>query len=130
MLQKTRASSFWRLFSFLELCRLDTVEQAEMQYKKKEKKETPFGWDSFNNKALYNAYLKRAEKVPYSAEDYQAAKARDPELYKDGQDGLQYGKVPDLPEANIDKMVNELTERCVTHLFCGELHLDVCLGSE
>jgi hypothetical protein len=32
-------------------------------YKKNEKKETPFGWDSFNQKALYNAYDKRASKV-------------------------------------------------------------------
>lgn len=45
------------------LCRLDTVEQAELQYKKQEKKEAPAGWDVFNPKTLYNAYLKRAEKV-------------------------------------------------------------------
>ena len=43
--------------------RLDTLEQAELQYKKKEKKTAPEGWDVFNSKALYDAYLKRADKV-------------------------------------------------------------------
>ena len=142
--------------------RLDTLEQAELQYKKKEKKKAPEGWDVFNSKALYDAYLKRADKVgglscwtrrgwdgrmrsththththtpvaltnniyfakdssaqpglfcspqiPYTQEEYEAARARDPELF-DGKDGLQYGKVADLPAKNVDNMVNELTER-------------------
>ncbi|GAX82144.1 hypothetical protein CEUSTIGMA_g9572.t1 [Chlamydomonas eustigma] len=90
--------------------RLDTVEQAELQYKKKEKKEAPDGWDVFNSKTLYNAYLKRAEKAPYSQEDYEAAKARDPNFYLTA-DSLHHGKAPDIPQSNIDKMVSELTER-------------------
>ena len=53
----------------LPLCRLDTVEQAELQYKKQEKKEAPAGWDVFNPKTLYNAYLKRAEKVGLRGEE-------------------------------------------------------------
>ena len=132
--------------------RLETVEQAELQYKKKEKKDTPFGWDVFNTKALYQAYLKRSEKVgvlsallrgrrrsrfsqeleefrlylkivvspkwlistqvPYTLEEYAAAKARDPDFDK-AVDSLQYGKAPKIPEKNIDKMVAEITERCV-----------------
>ena len=47
----------------LYLFRLDTLEQAELQYKKKEKKTAPEGWDVFNSKALYDAYLKRADKA-------------------------------------------------------------------
>jgi hypothetical protein len=41
------------------LCNFDSPRQ--------EKKETPFGWDSFNAKALYNAYSKRADKIPVRA---------------------------------------------------------------
>jgi hypothetical protein len=39
--------------------RSPTARRALLQ----EKKETPFGWDSFNAKALYNAYAKRADKI-------------------------------------------------------------------
>uniref|UniRef100_A0A7R9VHV7 peptidylprolyl isomerase n=1 Tax=Chlamydomonas euryale TaxID=1486919 RepID=A0A7R9VHV7_9CHLO len=91
--------------------RLETVEQAELQYAKREKKEKPAGWDIFNTKALYNAYMKRTENVPYTKEDYEAAKARNPELYSDEVDGLKFGNAPALPDGNVDNMVNELTER-------------------
>ena len=50
-------------------------------------------------------------QIPYTKEDYEAAKARDPEFFE-GTDTLQYGKAPEIPEANVDKMVSELTERC------------------
>jgi hypothetical protein len=43
--------------------RIQTAEQAELQYKKREKKEAAFGWEIFNQKSLHNAYMKRAEKV-------------------------------------------------------------------
>lgn len=72
--------------------RLDSAEQAGLQYKKKEKKDAPGGWDVFNSKALYNAYLKRAEKIPVDLEEYNTAKSTDPEFYR-GADSLQYGKV-------------------------------------
>lgn len=58
------------------------MEQAEVQYKKREKKEAPAGWDVFNQRALYQAYLKRSDKVPYTQEDYEAAKAKDPDFYR------------------------------------------------
>ncbi len=49
--------------------------------------------------------------MPYTQEEYEAAKARDPDFYK-GADSLQHGKAPEIPETNIDKMVAELTDRC------------------
>ena len=51
-------------------------------------------------------------QVPYTKEDYEAAKARNPELFGGDVDSLQYGQVPQLPAENVDKMVAELTERC------------------
>lgn len=51
--------------------RLETLEHAELQYNKREKKEKPVGGDIFNPKSLYNAYKKRAENVPYTKEDYE-----------------------------------------------------------
>ena len=53
-----------------------------------------------------------AAKVPYTKEDYEAAKARDPDFYR-GADSLEYGRAPNLPEGNVDKMVNELVDRWV-----------------
>jgi hypothetical protein len=46
---------------------LESAEVAEAKYKKTEKAETPFGWDSFNSKSLYNAYAKRADKIEVGA---------------------------------------------------------------
>jgi hypothetical protein len=56
------ACSVLRL-NWLYCLRIQTAEQAELQYKKREKKEAAFGWEVFNQKSLYNAYMKRAEKV-------------------------------------------------------------------
>jgi len=45
------------------ICRLDTAEYAELQARKHQKKETAQGWDIFNQKTLYNAYMKRTQQV-------------------------------------------------------------------
>ncbi len=66
------------------LRRLDTAEAAATQYEKKAKKGGPEGWEVFGNKHLYKSYLKRTENVPYTKEEYEAAKARDPEFYRWG----------------------------------------------
>lgn len=89
---------------------LDTQESAEVKYKKWEKKPAPFGWDVFNQRSLYNAYKKRTKHIPYSMEDYAKAKESDPDFFRDGS-SLQYGKTPDIPEENVDKMVAELVNR-------------------
>ncbi|CAM6092954.1 unnamed protein product [Calypogeia fissa] len=89
---------------------LDTQEQAEEKYEKWEKKPAPFGWDVFNQKSLYKAYKKRTKNIPYGMEDYMKAREADPDFYRDGS-SLQYGKAPEIPEENIDKMVKEITER-------------------
>eukprot|EP00193_Tetraselmis_chui_P012355 CAMPEP_0177780506 /NCGR_PEP_ID=MMETSP0491_2-20121128/17243_1 /TAXON_ID=63592 /ORGANISM="Tetraselmis chuii, Strain PLY429" /LENGTH=425 /DNA_ID=CAMNT_0019300289 /DNA_START=49 /DNA_END=1327 /DNA_ORIENTATION=- len=77
--------------------RLQTIEQAELHYKKKAKK------------GPATAYEKRSANIPYTMSDYEAAKARDPEFYRTA-DSLQYGQ-DKVPEENIDKMVAELNER-------------------
>ncbi|GMH44063.1 hypothetical protein BSKO_11997 [Bryopsis sp. KO-2023] len=90
--------------------RIESVEVAQAKYKKAEKKPAPMGWDVFNQKTLYNACEKRAEKVPYTLEDYEAEKQRNPDFYRDAN-SLEYGRAPNLPEQNVDRMVNELNER-------------------
>ncbi|CAI5986613.1 unnamed protein product [Closterium sp. NIES-65] len=89
---------------------LETQEAAESKYKKWEKKEAPFGWDAFNQQALYNAYEKRTGNIPYTEEDYLKAKEKDPDFYRDDA-SLQYGQAPEIPEENVDRMVAELTDR-------------------
>ncbi|GJP53339.1 hypothetical protein CLOM_g12499, partial [Closterium sp. NIES-68] len=89
---------------------LETQEAAETKYKKWEKKEAPFGWDVFNQRALYNAYKKRTDNIPYTEEEYLKAKEKDPDFYRDDA-SLQYGKATEIPEENVDRMVAELTDR-------------------
>jgi cyclophilin family peptidyl-prolyl cis-trans isomerase len=90
--------------------RLDTLEAAEAKYAKAAPGAAPEGMAAFNQRTLYRAYEKRAEAVPYSLADYEAAKARDPEFYR-GADSLAYGTAPPVPEANVDRMVAELSGR-------------------
>ncbi len=68
----------------------------QAKYIKSEKKPTPAGGEVFNQRALYNAYTKRAAKVPYSKEDYEAAKARDPNGFYADANSLEYGKAPQV----------------------------------
>ncbi|KAG1677926.1 hypothetical protein FOA52_001344 [Chlamydomonas sp. UWO 241] len=91
--------------------RLETLEHAELQYKKRDKKEKPSGWDVFNPKTLYASYKKRTETIPYTVEDYKATKEAHPEFYAEQHDGLKFAGAPAVPTKNVDKMVNELTER-------------------
>jgi pre-mRNA-splicing factor SYF2 len=89
---------------------LDTQEDAEAKYKKWEKKPAPFGWDVFNQRSLYNAYKKRTKNVEISFEDYVKAREADPDFYRDGA-SLEYGKQVEIPEENINRMVQELESR-------------------
>lgn len=88
---------------------LDTQEAAEVKYKKWDKEPAPFGWDVFNQRSLYKAYKKRTKHVSVTMEDYLKAKESDPDFFRDGA-SLQYGKAPDIPEENVDRMVKELEE--------------------
>lgn len=63
-------------------CRLDSAEVAALQYEKRDKKGGPSGGEVFNEKSLYKAHQKRVDNIPYTAKDYEAAKARDPEFYR------------------------------------------------
>ncbi|KIY98204.1 pre-mRNA-splicing factor SYF2 [Monoraphidium neglectum] len=89
---------------------LESAEVAEAKHKKSEKKETPFGWDSFNAKALYNAYSKRADKIPVDPEAYRRAKEEKPEVAGEA-DPLLYGKAPDVGEEGVERMVSELNQQ-------------------
>eukprot|EP00201_Polytomella_parva_P009695 CAMPEP_0175058522 /NCGR_PEP_ID=MMETSP0052_2-20121109/11892_1 /TAXON_ID=51329 ORGANISM="Polytomella parva, Strain SAG 63-3" /NCGR_SAMPLE_ID=MMETSP0052_2 /ASSEMBLY_ACC=CAM_ASM_000194 /LENGTH=527 /DNA_ID=CAMNT_0016323907 /DNA_START=88 /DNA_END=1671 /DNA_ORIENTATION=+ len=84
-----------------------TKEEAE---KAAREKSAPEGVDVFSQRTLFEAYNRRTQNIPYTLEDYEAAKKRDPEFYRDS-DSLQYGVTPKIPEENIDKMVKELNER-------------------
>ncbi|GIL91074.1 hypothetical protein Vretimale_9509 [Volvox reticuliferus] len=109
--QKRRAEDLERLgLDPSQAHRLETAEAAALKYEKREKKGGPTGWGVFASENLYQAYLKRAENVPYTQEDYEKAKAADPEFYRDA-DSLMYGQNPKLPAENVDKMVAELVDR-------------------
>ena len=53
---------------FLQEHRLQTAEQAEALYRKREKKAAPAGWEAFNNKTLFKAYERRAQDLPVDME--------------------------------------------------------------
>lgn len=89
---------------------LDTQDAAEAKYKKWEKDPAPFGWDVFNQKALYNAYKKRTKNIEVDIEEYNKMKEADPEFYRDAS-SLQYGKSPKISEDKIDRMVKELKDQ-------------------
>ncbi|PIA30994.1 hypothetical protein AQUCO_05300074v1 [Aquilegia coerulea] len=89
---------------------LDTQEMAETKYKKWEKEPAPYGWDVFNQRALYNAYKKRTKNIECDIEEYNKMKEADPEFYRDAS-SLQYGKAPKVSEDKVDKMVKELLNR-------------------
>ncbi|EFJ44934.1 hypothetical protein VOLCADRAFT_64247 [Volvox carteri f. nagariensis] len=109
--QKRRAEELERLgLDPSQAHRLETAEAASLKHEKREKKGGPTGWGVFASENLYRAYLKRAENVPYTQEDYEKAKAADPDFYRDA-DSLMYGQNPKLPAENVDKMVAELVDR-------------------
>ena len=90
---------------------LEPLEKAQDRYDKIDKKKpAAFGWDAFNQKSLYNAYAKRADAIPVDMAAYEAAKAADPEFYRDA-DSLLHGHAPAVPQANIDRMAAEIEER-------------------
>ncbi|PNW88621.1 hypothetical protein CHLRE_01g037400v5 [Chlamydomonas reinhardtii] len=112
--QRKRAEELARLgLDPTQAHRLETAETAALKYEKRDKKGGPTGWGVFAPENLYQAHLKRAEAgvaAAYSVEDYERAKAADPEFYR-GADSLKYGQQPKLPAANVEKMVAELQER-------------------
>lgn len=108
--QRARAAELARLGLPADAAhRLETAEAAQARYKSEEKQPAAFGWDVFNQATLYKAFEKRSQKVPYTKEDYEAQKARDPEFYREA-DSLEYGRAPNIPADNMDRMVAELNE--------------------
>ncbi|CAN6476069.1 unnamed protein product [Victoria cruziana] len=89
---------------------LDTQEMAEKKYKKWEKEPAPFGWDVFNQKTLYGAYKKRTKNIEVDMDEYKKLRESDPEFYRSAS-SLQYGKIPQVSEDKVDRMVKELQDR-------------------
>lgn len=89
---------------------LDTQEAAEAKYKKRAKEPAPFGWEVFNQRTLYGAYKRRAEKIEVDLEEYNRMKEADPEFYR-GASSLQYGTAPKISEDKIERMVKELKDQ-------------------
>ncbi|KAK9818522.1 hypothetical protein WJX74_008437 [Apatococcus lobatus] len=81
--------------------RLETAEQAEAAYAKKRK--SGEDWEA-------EMFSKAAANVPYTRQDYESLREQDPDFYR-GADSMEYGKTPNLPEKNVDKMVAELNDR-------------------
>ena len=77
---------------------LQSADAAEQIYKKQKKKAETFGWDGFNQKSLYKAYEKRANKIEVDAEEYERT-----------ANGTTYVSAPS--EAAMDRMVKELEEK-------------------
>mmetsp|Transcript_2024 Transcript_2024/g.12992 ORF Transcript_2024/g.12992 Transcript_2024/m.12992 type:complete len:193 (+) Transcript_2024:886-1464(+) len=89
-----------------EAYRLETSEQAERKYKKQKKKDESFGWDAYNQDSTYRAYEKRTEKLVPDMEAYENMKKGDENFYQE-KDTLSYGKAPEVPAENVERMVNE-----------------------
>ena len=90
--------------------RLETAETAAALHAKRHKAPAPQGWEAFNPGALYAAYERRTEAIKPSAEEYEAAKAADPEFYRAG-DSLRYGGEGRVSAEGVERMVAELNER-------------------
>lgn len=91
-----------------------TVEEHSGKLKKqkqKEKHKASFGWDVFNQDALYNAYKKRIKKLP--AGDAAAAASSNTAPGEDEHviNSLNYGRNDFVSEEGVKHMVEELEER-------------------
>ena len=85
---------------------------AEMnKAKKKEKRKAAFGWECFNQSTMEKAYKKRCEHVRATDDDVARQKAELGDKYYAGSDNLDYGTAPNIPEANLDRMVGELEDK-------------------
>ena len=89
---------------------LQSLEEAEGRYQRQQAKPQSFGWDSFNQEAMFRSYDKRAQALPVDAQRYAQAQALDPHFYRDG-DSLATGTTPDVAPEAVDRMVAELKER-------------------
>ena len=85
-----------------------TIEEASGKAKKqkqKDKHKASFGWDVFNQDALYNAYKKRLDKLPGTTTIEQ------PNEKDQVTTGLNYGRNDFVAEDGVARMVEELEER-------------------
>lgn len=89
---------------------VQTAETAEAIAKKKNKRKNPQGWEAFNQAALYAAYERRTESIKPNLEEYETARAKDPEFYR-ASDSLAYGGAGGAPKEAVDRMVAELEDR-------------------
>lgn len=86
-----------------------TIKDASMKAKKKkykDKHQASFGWDVFNQDALYNAYKKRLDQLPASSSQEQDALEKEHVT-----SGLNYGRNDYVSKKGVENMVKELDER-------------------
>jgi len=88
-----------------------TVEEAEEKIKKKgKKKSAPFGWDVFNQDAMYNGYKKRTKNIKVDLDRYEKQKQQLGDDFFADADNLKYGKIAPIDKEGINEMVKELRE--------------------
>ncbi|SPQ93550.1 Pre-mRNA-splicing factor SYF2 [Plasmodiophora brassicae] len=80
-----------------------TAEKCQESYERKHnKKPAAFGWDVFNQDALFRSYERRTKSIPRQIDESKDA--------VDEFDPLSYGHGAKPSPANVDAMVNELNE--------------------
>ena len=66
-------------------------------------------WEiAYNEDAAYLSFKKRTKNMPYSQEEYEQQKEKMGEKFYPHANSLDLGNAPDLPAANINRMVREL----------------------
>lgn len=96
---------------------VEESERLEKKSKQKEKHKAAFGWDVFNADTLYKAHRKKEKAMTIDMESYERQKAELGEKFYDPRD-LTYGAVAAPPSENVDKLVEELNEQCVSSPVC------------
>jgi len=95
---------------------VEESERLEKKTKQKEKHKAAFGWDVFNADTLYKAHRKKEKAMTIDMESYERQKAELGDKFYDPRD-LTYGAVAAPPSENVDKLVEELNEQCVSSPF-------------
>lgn len=94
---------------------LQTTEEAEAQYRKREKKDAAFGWDIFNSKSIYRAHKKRIRDMPVDEITAESALAA-----KDDGDDYDHGGA-DSPTAILQSVQHKPSEAALERM-AGELN--------
>jgi pre-mRNA-splicing factor SYF2 len=87
---------------------LQTAEQAEQKYAKRDGADKRLeSWEAAGEKGVYRNYERRVAHAQVSPEEYAAARAANPEFYRDA-DSLHHGQAPRAPRAAVERMAAEM----------------------